>query len=211
MWTALRRPGAPRCPHPRRRDRVHGARPTSTPATAGMRFAAAATGGADPGVALGPSFFAKEVKLKLFEHILEAIDGSDHSRQMLPTSIEVARKLEVPSSFSTSTNAIRGAGQLIRWRARKTRLAWLPVWSRLLRDAGFEASSEVRHIVTGHVAKATMTPRLTSTSTSASWVARSIRPPGSASGQRGPQGLQMARVPVLVDRSVARRAPVRSA
>lgn len=148
----------------------------------------------------------------MFEHILIAVDGSDYSRQALPTAVEIARKF--------------GSGVFILHVHEHDvgRAATLPLESpieasklvadavRIVRDAGVEASGEVHNIRLGHVGDAIVDAAKDKHIDLIVMGSRGLSDIESLLlGSVAHKVMQTANVPVLIDRRMARTAPVGAA
>ena len=148
----------------------------------------------------------------MFEHILVAIDGSDYSRQALPTAIEVARKFgsDVFVLHVHEHDQGRAAAYPLESPIEATNLVVDAV--KTVRDTGVEASGEVSNVATGHVAKAIVEAATDKHIDLIVMGSRGLSDVQAALlGSVAHKVMQIARVAVLVDRSVARPSPVRAA
>lgn len=90
----------------------------------------------------------------MFNHILVAIDGSDYSRDALPTAIEVARRFDADLFVLHVSEHDRGraASFSIESPAEATRLVGEAV--KKAKDAGVDAKGQLVDRAAGHVAMA---------------------------------------------------------
>lgn len=148
----------------------------------------------------------------MFEHILVAIDGSDYSQQALPTAIEVATKFgsDVFVLHVHEHDQGRAAAYPLESPIEATNLVVDAVKS--VRDAGVEARGEVHNVATGHVAKAIVEA---ATDKHIDLIVMGSRGLSDVQavfvGSVAHQVMRMARVAVLVDRSIAMPVPVGAA
>ena len=89
----------------------------------------------------------------MFTRILLAIDGSDYSRQALPTAIEIAKKFEGFVFVLHVSEHDRGYSPVFSAEspADATKLVYDAV--AMLRAAGVPAGGEVHDVAAGHVAR----------------------------------------------------------
>jgi nucleotide-binding universal stress UspA family protein len=89
----------------------------------------------------------------MFNRILVAVDGSDYSRLVIPTALEVARKFhsEVFVLHVSEHDRGRAAVYSTETPAEATRLVADAV--KAFTDLGLPASGEVHDVAAGHVAK----------------------------------------------------------
>lgn len=89
----------------------------------------------------------------MFKRILVAIDASEHSRQILPTATELARRFqsEVFVLHVAEHDRGRAAAFSVESPAEATRLVADAV--KQLHDAGLVVKGEVHDVGAGHVAK----------------------------------------------------------
>jgi nucleotide-binding universal stress UspA family protein len=139
----------------------------------------------------------------MFKHILVAVDGSTYSQQALPTAIEVAKKFgsDVFVLHVSEHDRGRAVAYSLETPADATRLVGHAV--KVIRDAGITAKGELRDMAAGHVAKAIIE---TATANHIDLIVMGSR------GLSDVQGLllgsvthtvvQMANIPVLVDRTI---------
>ena len=138
----------------------------------------------------------------MFRHILVAVDGSTYSLQALPTAIEVARKFgsEVFVLHVNEHDRGRAVAYSLETPAEATRLVADAV--KAIRDAGITAKGELRNVAAGHVAKAIVE---TATAKNIDLIVMGSRGlsdvQGLLLGSVTHKVIQMANIPVLVDRS----------
>jgi nucleotide-binding universal stress UspA family protein len=89
----------------------------------------------------------------MFKKILVAIDGSDHSRLVVPTAIEVGRKFqsEVFVLHISEHDRGRAADFSNETPAQATRMVGDAV--KALRESGIQARGDVHDVAAGHVAR----------------------------------------------------------
>jgi nucleotide-binding universal stress UspA family protein len=142
----------------------------------------------------------------MFKHILVAIDGSSYSQKALPTAIEVAQKFESDVFILHVREHDRGRAAVysIETPAEATRLMADAVKS--VRDAGISARGELKEVAAGHVAKAIIE---TAGANNVDLIVMGSRGlsdvQGLLLGSVTHKVLQMAEVPVLIDRSPQKR------
>lgn len=141
----------------------------------------------------------------MFKQILVAIDGSIYSQQALPTAIEVARKFgsDVYVLHVSEHDRGRAAVFSVETPAEATRMVGDAV--KTVRDAGINAKGELRDAAAGHVAKAiveTASDRGIDLIVMGSRGLSDVQ--GLFLGSVTHKVMQLADVPVLVDRGPAR-------
>ena len=138
----------------------------------------------------------------MFKHILVAVDGSTYSQQALPTAIEVSRKFgsDVFVLHVSEHDRGRAVAFPLETPAEATQLVADAV--KAIRDAGITASGELRNMAAGHVAKAIVE---TATAKNIDLIVMGSRGlsdvQGLLLGSVTHKVIQMAHIPVLVDRS----------
>jgi len=140
----------------------------------------------------------------MFKHILVAVDGSTYSEQALPTAIEVARKFNSDVLVEHVSEHDRGRAVVYSSEspADATRLVGIAV--KLIRDAGLTAKGHLSEVAAGHVAKAIIE---TANANNIDLIVMGSRGlsdvQGLLLGSVTHKVIQMASVPVLVDRTRA--------
>ncbi len=140
----------------------------------------------------------------MFKHILVAIDGSSYSQQVLPTAIEVAKKFSSDILVLHVSEHDRGRAVVysLETPADATRLVDDAV--KMIRDAGITTKGELRDMAAGHVAKAVVE---TATANNVDLIVMGSRGlsdvQGLLLGSVTHKVIQMAKIPVLVDRTRA--------
>ncbi len=173
------------------------------PAGASMRPAPAGSfdSAFRPGAQGHSSYLGIEVN-EMFKHILVAIDGSTYSQQALPTAIAIARKFGSDAVVLHVSEHDRGRAVVysLESPADATRLVYDAV--KTVRDAGITATGELRDMAAGHVAKAIVE---TATAHNIDLIVMGSRGlsdvQGLLLGSVTHKVIQMAQVPVLVDRT----------
>src|ERR1700692_3481478 len=138
----------------------------------------------------------------MFKHILVAVDGSTYSQQALPTTIEIARKFNSDVLVDHVSEHARGRAVVysVESPADATRLVGKAV--KLVRDAGITVKGHLSDVATGHVAKAIVE---TATANNIDLIVMGSRGlsdvQGLLLGSVTHKVIQMAQVPVLVDRT----------
>jgi nucleotide-binding universal stress UspA family protein len=144
----------------------------------------------------------------MFKHILVAVDGSTYSQQALPTAIEVAKKFGSDVFVLHVSEHDRGRAVVypLETPADATRLVGHAV--KAIRDAGITAKGERRDMAAGHVAKAIVE---TATANQIDLIVMGSRGlsdvQGLLLGSVTHKVIQMAHIPVLVDRVAAVKEP----
>lgn len=144
----------------------------------------------------------------MFKHILVAVDGSTYSQQAIPTAIEVARKFESDVLVEHVSEHDRGRAVVYSSEspADATRLVGNAV--KLIRDAGISVKGHLSEVATGHVAKAIVE---TATANSIDLIVMGSRGlsdvQGLVLGSVTHKVIQMANIPVLVDRTRGVKEP----
>ncbi len=139
----------------------------------------------------------------MFKHILVAVDGSTYSQQALPTAIEVAKKFgsDVFVLHVSEHDRGRAVAYSLETPADATRLVGHAV--KVIRDAGITAKGELRDMAAGHVAKAIIE---TATANHIDLIVMGSRGlsdvQGLLLGSVTHKVIQMANIPVLVDRTI---------
>src|SRR5467141_2723666 len=89
----------------------------------------------------------------MFEHILVAVDGSPYSRQAIPIATELAKRFQsdVFALHVYERDLSRAAAFPLETPDEATGLIAETV--KAFRDAGVNATGEVRHALSGHAAK----------------------------------------------------------
>jgi len=140
----------------------------------------------------------------MFKHILVAVDGSTYSQQALPIAIEVAKKFgsDVFVLHVSEHDRGRAVAYSLETPADATRLVGHAV--KVVRDAGITAKGELRDMAAGHVAKAIVE---TATANHIDLIVMGSRGlsdvQGLLLGSVTHKVIQMANIPVLVDRAAA--------
>ena len=140
----------------------------------------------------------------MFKHILVAVDGSTYSQQALPIAIEVAKKFgsDVFVLHVSEHDRGRAVAYSLETPADATRLVGHAV--KVVRDAGITAKGELRDMAAGHVAKAIVE---TATANHIDLIVMGSRGlsdvQGLLLGSVTHKVIQMANIPVLVDRATA--------
>ena len=143
----------------------------------------------------------------MFKHILVAVDGSTYSQQALPIAIEVAKKFgsDVFVLHVSEHDRGRAVAYSLETPADATRLVGHAV--KVVRDAGITAKGELRDMAAGHVAKAIVE---TATANNIDLIVMGSRGlsdvQGLMLGSVTHKVIQMAHIPVLVDRATAVKA-----
>ena len=138
----------------------------------------------------------------MFKHILVAVDGSTYSQQALPTAIEVSRKFgsDVFVLHVSEHDRGRAAAYSLETPADATRLVGDAV--KAIREAGMTANGEVRDMAAGHVAKAIVETAAAKNIDLIVMGSRGLSDvQGLLLGSVTHKVIQMANIPVLVDRS----------
>jgi nucleotide-binding universal stress UspA family protein len=140
----------------------------------------------------------------MFKHILVAVDGSTYSQQALPTAIEVARKFNSDVLVEHVSEHDRGRAVVFSSEssADATRLVGNAV--KLIRDAGITVKGHLSDVGAGHVAKAIVETANTNHIDLIVMGSRGLSDvEGLLLGSVTHKVIQMANVPVLVDRTRA--------
>ena len=148
----------------------------------------------------------------MFKHILVAIDGSEYSRQALPTTIEIAKRFgsDVFVLHIHEHDVGRAATLPLESPIEATKLVADAV--RMVRDASLEASGEVHNIALGHVANAIVDAAKDKHIDLIVMGSRGLSDVQSLFlGSVTHKVMQMAKVAVLVDRRIGSPAPVTAA
>ena len=141
----------------------------------------------------------------MFKHILVAIDGSIYSQKALPTAIEVAQRFDGDVFVLHVSEHDRGRAAVfsLETPAEATRLVADAV--KIVRDAGITAKGELRDVTAGHVAKAIVEAAGANAIDLIVMGSRGLSDvQGLLLGSVTHKVMQLADVPVLVDRSPAR-------
>jgi nucleotide-binding universal stress UspA family protein len=141
----------------------------------------------------------------MFKHILVAIDGSTYSQEALPTAIEVAQRFgsDVYVLHVSEHDRGRAAVFSVETPAEATRMVGDAV--KTVRDAGIAAQGELRDAAAGRVAKAiveTVADKGIDLVVMGSRGLSDVQ--GLLLGSVTHKVMQLADVPVLVDRGPAR-------
>jgi nucleotide-binding universal stress UspA family protein len=140
----------------------------------------------------------------MFKHILVAVDGSTYSQQALPTAIEVARKFNSDVLVEHVSEHDRGRAVVYSSEspADATRLVGNAV--KLIVESGITAKGHLSDVAAGHVAKAIVE---TANANNIDLIVMGSRGlsdvQGLLLGSVTHKVIQMANVPVLVDRTRA--------
>jgi len=139
----------------------------------------------------------------MFKHILVAVDGSTYSHQVLPTTIEVARKFgsDVLVLHVSEHDRGRAVVYSLESPADATRLVGNAV--KLVRDAGISAKGHLSDVAAGHVAKAIVEMANANNIDLIVMGSRGLSDvQGLLLGSVTHKVIQMATIPVLVDRTL---------
>jgi nucleotide-binding universal stress UspA family protein len=142
----------------------------------------------------------------MFKHILVAVDGSTYSHGAVPTAIEIARKFGSDILVVHVHEHDRGRNVVYSSEspADATRLVGNAV--KVIRDAGIDARSKVLDLAPGHVAKAIVETAGTNHIDLIVMGSRGLSDiEGLLLGSVTHKVIQLATVPVLVDRASAIR------
>ena len=89
----------------------------------------------------------------MFKKILVTIDGSEYSKQILPTALEVARKFEGEVFVLHVAEHDRGRAAVYSTETPSEATQLVADAVKLFRDAGLTAKGAVHDVAAGHVAK----------------------------------------------------------
>jgi nucleotide-binding universal stress UspA family protein len=142
----------------------------------------------------------------MFEHILVAIDGSAYSQNALPTAIEVAKKFGSDIHVLHVSEHDRGRAAVFSTEspAEATRMVADAV--KAVRDAGVTAKGRLVDVAAGHVAKAIVEAAAGHEIDLIVMGSRGLSDiAGLLLGSVTHKVMQLAKVPVLVDRSLVKK------
>ena len=142
----------------------------------------------------------------MFSKILVAIDGSQFSKRVVPTAIEVAGKFkaEVYVLHVSEHDHGRAAVYTLETPADATRLVFDAV--KTFQDAGIVAKGEVHNVAVGHVAKAIVEAAAGQKADLIVMGSRGLSDvQGLLLGSVTHKVMQMAHTAVLVDRGIPQR------
>jgi nucleotide-binding universal stress UspA family protein len=89
----------------------------------------------------------------MFKRILVAIDGSEYTRQVLPTAIEVARKFQSEVFVLHVSEHDRGRAAVFSTETPAEATMLVADAVKVIRDGGITAKCDVHDVAAGHVAK----------------------------------------------------------
>lgn len=142
----------------------------------------------------------------MFQHILVAIDGSTYSQNALPTAIEVAKKFGSDVFVLHVSEHDRGRAAVFSTEspAEATRMVADAV--KAVRDAGVTAKGQLVDVAAGHVAKAIVEASAENHIDLIVMGSRGLSDiAGLLLGSVTHKVMQLAAVPVLVHRSLAKK------
>lgn len=89
----------------------------------------------------------------MYQHILIAVDGSDHSQQTVPAAIEIAKKFDGDVFVQHVHEQEVGRASVYPMETQDDSSQIVTDVVKTLQDAGVTAQGEVQEAVSGHAAK----------------------------------------------------------
>jgi nucleotide-binding universal stress UspA family protein len=141
----------------------------------------------------------------MFKHILVAIDGSLYSQKALPTAIEVAQKFGSDVYVLHVSEHDRGRAAVFSTETPAEATQMVANAVKTVRDAGITTTGELHDVAAGHVAKAIVEAASANAIDLIVMGSRGLSDiQGLLLGSVTHKVIQLADVPVLVDRSPVR-------
>jgi nucleotide-binding universal stress UspA family protein len=142
----------------------------------------------------------------MFKHILVAIDGSTYSQNALPDAIEVAKKFESDVYVLHVSEHDRGRAAVFSVESPAEATKMVADAVKTVREAGISAKGQLADVAAGHVAKAIVEAAADNNIDLIVMGSRGLSDIGGLFlGSVTHKVMQLAAVPVLVHRSLAKK------